>query len=111
MCSVKTPSVSTTTTDTDTEYLHNPFLDDTRNAASDALALRAGRSTLRIPLTSQNPDVGFGGRTTTSGGSAQSGSNSSSGLPSIRVASDTSTGSYAGSGRYIKSPDAPIAKH
>lgn len=31
-------------------YLRNPFLDDARNPASAARALRAGRSSLRIPL-------------------------------------------------------------
>lgn len=105
MCSVKTPKAPEPT-ETKTEYLHNPFLDDTRNAASDALALRAGRSSLRIPLTSQNPDVGFGGRAVTSGGSAQSGSNSSSGLPAIRVGSNASTSRYTGGSTYSKNPSA-----
>lgn len=32
------------------EYLRNPFLDQARNPTSAARALRAGRSSLRIPL-------------------------------------------------------------
>lgn len=40
------------------DFLRNPFLDQARNPASAARALRAGRSSLRIPLGQDRVDVG-----------------------------------------------------
>jgi len=39
------------------EYLRNPFLDQARNPTSAARALRAGRSSLRIPLAGNSVSI------------------------------------------------------
>lgn len=86
------------------QYLHNPFLDENRNATASTRALRVGRSALRIPLGSSGLAIGFQGRGGSGGVSGSAGARGNSRRPgsfgsgALVINSRNSAGASGGSG-------------